>query len=170
MGADRGPGFYGLALECAQALWLAGRPAQALLLVNRALSADLAGGEPAPGRWPLPYAAAAWIMQHRHADHFIGNPRRHYQHLATRMVGPRQELRTWRAWACWALACLIFPEMPADEAQLANEGITEPHPDEIRKRLQQLGLEGEAAVWQDVWYPLSTAAPPSPRQQGLWTH
>jgi hypothetical protein len=79
------------------------------------------------------------------------------------MVGPRQELRTWRAWACWALACLIFPEMPADEAQLANEGITEPHPDEIRKHLQQLGLEGEAAVWQDVWYPLSTAAPLSAR-------
>jgi signal recognition particle subunit SEC65 len=53
--------------------------------------------------------------------------------------------------------------MPADEAQLANEGITEPHPDEIRKHLQQLGLEGEANVWQDVWYPLSTAAPLSAR-------
>ena len=150
VGADRGPIFYRLALECAQALWLQGLPAQSLLLINRALGAGLSGDEPELAEWPLPYRAAAWVMQARTDDQFIGNPRRHYQHLATRMVEPRKSLRTWRAWACWHMACRIFPEYPADGKQIAEEGVHEPATEEIAAQLTALGLPGEAALWQSV--------------------
>jgi len=156
LGADRGPAFYFLALECAQALWQDGLPAQSLLLINRSFSADLQGDEPVLRQWPPPYAAAAWVMRHRHSHQFIGNPRRHYQHLATRMVAPRQELRTWRAWACWSLACSIFPTLPADEQQLAAENIAEPSLAQILSRLQHLGLPGEDKVWHDVHTSLAS--------------
>lgn len=149
-GPDRGPAFYFLALECAQSLWLARLPAQALLLINRALSADLHGDEPVLHEWPPPYAAVAWVLRHHHPDDFIGNPRRHYQHLATRMVEPRKELRTWRAWACWALARSIFPELPADEKQIIHEGVVEPTHQEIGVHLARLGLPGEEARWSNA--------------------
>jgi hypothetical protein len=155
-GRDRGPEFYFLALECAQALWLARLPAQALLLVNRALSADLRGDEPVLQPWPPPYAAAAWILRHHHPDDFIGNPRRHYQHLATRMVEPRRELRTWRAWACWALARAADPTLPADEKQLAEERVVEPSLEDIAAHLDRLGLPGETACWQHTLRRVTT--------------
>ena len=119
---DRGAAFYEQALKCGQSLWLQGLPAQAMLQLNRAFGADLAGGELFLARWPLPYTAMAWIMRERKEGQFIGNPRRHFQHLATRMVEPRRTQRAWRAWACWRLARRIFPDCPADEKQLAEEG------------------------------------------------
>ena len=147
-GASRGAGFYFLALECAQSRWLAGLPAQAVLLLNRALAADLRGDEPVLADWPLPYRAAGWIMRWRAPGQFIGNPRRHFQHLATRMVEPRKELRTWRAWACWALARQLLPDDPADEAQLAAEGVIEPTHEAIEAWLDRLGLPGETRWWR----------------------
>ena len=147
LGRERGPEFYKAALEYAQSLWLEGLPARSLLLINRALGADLSGEEAVMQDWPLPYAAAAWVMKHRTGDQFIGNPRRHYQHLATRMVEPRKELRTWRAWACWHMACMIFPDYPADEKQIAAEGIVEPDKATIFRELSRLGLPGEAELW-----------------------
>jgi hypothetical protein len=148
---DRGEVFYKLALECAQALWQRGVPAQALLLINRALGADLNGREPVLIEWPLPYRAAGWIMRRRRPDQFIGNPRRHYQHLATRMVEPRKDLRRWRAWACWHLARLVFPDDPPDEKQIREEGIVEPNADEIAAALGRLGVPGEVAIWRESW-------------------
>jgi hypothetical protein len=147
-GPDRGPGFYLAVLNYGQSLWLQGYPARALLLVNRSLGADLDGSEPVLKEWHLPYMAAAWIMQHRAEDQFIGNPRRHYQHLASRMVAPRKALRTWRAWACWFIACRIFPDYPSDEEQIAEEGVVEPGFDEIFEHLDALGIPGEATLWQ----------------------
>jgi hypothetical protein len=144
---ERGERFYRLALECAQALWLRGVPAQSLLLINRALGADLRGDERVLAEWPLPYRAAVWVMRSRRTDQFIGNPRRHYQHLATRMVEPRKDVRRWRAWACWHLARLVFPDDPADEKQIREEGIIEPQVEEITANLLQLGLPGEAELW-----------------------
>lgn len=155
-GSDRGAAFYVLALTCAQALWLRGLPAQSILLMNRAFSADLKGGEPELEEWPLPYAGMLWVMENRTGDQFIGNPRRHFQHLATRMVEPRRELRSWRAWACWYLACGCFPEFPADEQQLREEQIVEPTYRSILENLERIGLPGEAALWSRV------AIPPSP--------
>lgn len=145
---DRGPEFYLQALRCAQSLWLQGFPAQSLLQVNRAFGADLHGDEEVLDSWPLPYRAAAWVMRHRLEEQFIGNPRRHYQHLATRMVEPRKVQRTWRAWACWYLACGIFPDYPADEKQIAEEGVREPSRDEIAAGLVEFGIPGEVAAWE----------------------
>lgn len=147
LGPDRGPAFYLRALECAQSLWLQGLPAQAVLLVNRAFAADLDGSEGVLADWPLPYAAMRWILENRSGDQFIGNPRRHFQHLATRMVEPRKVLRSWRAWACWWYACQVFPGEPADEKQIREEGVVEPTEDEIREHLERLGLPGEAELW-----------------------
>ncbi len=147
-GAERGADFYERALECAQSLWLQGLPAQALLLINRALGARVCPGEAVLERCPLPYEAAAWVMLRRDRVQFIGNPRRHYQHLATRMVEPRIERRRWRAWACWAMACRIFPDFPADEKQITEEGIEEPGDEKIREGLERFGIEGEVSVWE----------------------
>jgi hypothetical protein len=147
-GRVRGEAFYLRALECAQSLWLQGLPAQSILLMNRAFGSDLDGTEEVLKDWPLPFDAMVWVMANREEEHFIGNPRRHFQHLATRMVEPRRELRTWRAWACWFLACGIFPDFPADDKQLLEEGVVEPEGDEIGERLAALGLPGEADLWR----------------------
>lgn len=150
LGDDRGPAFYEAALRYAASLWLQGLPARAILLLNRALGADVPADSPVLRKWPLPYAAVAWILRHARPEHFLGNPRRHWQHLATRMAGPRPELRTWRAWACWRLARLILPGLPADELQLAEEAVREPEEVEIFARLECLGLPGEAALWAEI--------------------
>ena len=149
-GTDRGRKFYRLALRCAQSLWLQGLPAQSLLLLNRAFAADHLSDPEMCREDPLPYRAAAWIMQNREAEQFIGNPRRHFQHLATRMVEPRKEIRSWRAWACWQLACLIFPDYPADEKQIREERVIEPDEDEIFRQLEKHGVPGEAQLWRSV--------------------
>ncbi len=150
LGDDRGPDFYLAALLYAQSLWQQGFPARSILLCNRALGADLDGSEPVLRAWPLPYMAIAWFLRHHWPEHFIGNPRRHWQHLATRMSGPRAELRTWRAWACWRMACIALPHCPADEKQLAEESVREPGEEEIAGHLKRLGHPGEAGLWRDV--------------------
>lgn len=161
LGSDRGETFYLAALEYAQSLWLQGLPARALLLINRALGANLQGDEPILNDWPLPYSAAAWVMLHRSEDQFIGNPRRHYQHLATRMVEPRKEQRAWRAWACWFIACRLFPDYPADEKQIAEEGITEPDKATIFNQLEVLGIPDETMLWESAISLGFTPAPAS---------
>jgi hypothetical protein len=150
VGPDRGSAFYDLALRCAQSLWQRGLPAQAILLLNRAFSSDLSGNELALREWPLPYRAMRWIMEQRSEAHFIGNPRRHFQHLATRMVEPRREIRSWRAWACWAIAGEVFPDAPGDVEQLEREGIVEPSMEEIFEKLEHFGLPGEGLRWREV--------------------
>lgn len=142
--------FYDQALKCGQSLWLQGLPAQALLMFNRALGADMKGDEEILEQWSLPYAASAWVMMHRTEDQFIGNPRRHYQHLATRMVEPRKVQRTARAWACWYMACRIFPDYPADEKQIVEEGVKEPSRDEIARMLENEGIGEEVAIWNEA--------------------
>ena len=149
---DRGEVFYETALAYASSLWLQGLPARCLLLINRAFSADLQGDEPILERYPWPYAAVAWVLRHRPQPedrYFIGNPRRHYQHLATRMVPPRLEQRRWRAWACWYLAKQILPPdaFPADAKQIADKGVVEPSQGLIAERLDQYGLPGECSLW-----------------------
>lgn len=142
--------FYEQALKCGQSLWLQGLPGQALLMFNRALGADLKGDELILREWPLPYAASAWVMAQRTEDQFIGNPRRHFQHLATRMVEPRKAQRRGRAWACWFMACHIFPDYPADEKQISEEGVKEPSREEIMAMLTRDGIDGEVEVWEQA--------------------
>jgi GNAT superfamily N-acetyltransferase len=148
-GKDRGPAFYEMAHLYAQSLWRLGFPAKCILLLNRALSSPMPGAEPIFQRLPLPYRALAWLLVHRPADQFIGNPRRHWQHLATRMVPPNKELRTWRAWACWYLATQILPErdFPADLKQIREESIIEPTRADIEAHLSRLSPANDLAEW-----------------------
>ncbi|MDF1861511.1 MAG: hypothetical protein P1U87_14940 [Verrucomicrobiales bacterium] len=153
VGEDRGAEFYLFALTCAQSLWLQGLPAQSILLMNRAFSSDLSGEESVLKEFPLPYGAMHWVMSHRLEDQFVGNPRRHFQHLATRMVEPRKTIRSWRAWGCWAYASTIFPDYPADEIQLEEEGVTEPGREDIFRALDEFGLAKENQLWASFLTP-----------------
>jgi len=143
-----GVGFYVAALSFAQSLWLEGKPAQALLQMNKALMADLDGGERELLEWPLPYAAKVWVMRRAGVAEFLGNPVRHYQHLATRMSGPRAELRTWRAWACMHSAERVLGRegFSRDEEQIAREGVVVPAWGEVVEKLGEMGLRGEGEV------------------------
>jgi hypothetical protein len=145
----RGAEFYYQALCCAQSRWLEGLPAQALLMLNRAMSAQWLGEDQAVlAEWPVPYRAVRWLLRHGSVVGFMGNPRRHFQHLATRMSGHDRERRVARAWACWELARIENSEWEADEVQLSKEGIVEPTSSEISEALQGLGLPGEWSAWQ----------------------
>ena len=73
LGKDRGPVFYEAALNYGHSLWLRGVPAQAILLLNRAMGCDLDGSEAIVQRWPMPYEAMVWFLQSREIEQFIGN-------------------------------------------------------------------------------------------------
>ena len=152
LGADRGPVFYETSLLYAQSQWRVGLPAQAMLQLNRAFATCLSMEEPVLQRLPLPYHAMAWLMQNRQEGLFIGNPRRHFQHLATRMVEPHKELRTWRAWACWYMSKVILPEdeHPADLKQVRQEGVIKPTFFNIRENLLRLSPANDAAMWLEA--------------------
>ncbi len=164
LGTDRSERFYFTALDYAQVLWLEGFPAKALLLVNRALSCwlpEVSLKATVRHRPPFelpescvaaPYHAKAWLLRHRTGDRFIGNPRRHYQHLATRMVEPHKELRSWRAWACWYLAKESLPEQdfPADAKQIREEGVVEPTYADISQHLSELSPSDDVDAWRDA--------------------
>jgi len=161
-GNERSIAFYNVALHYAQTHWLTGFPAKALLLINRALSCYLP--EVSLLVEEKPYHAVAWILKNRPEDRFIGNPRRHYQHLATRMVEPHKELRVWRAWACWYLAKAILPKLdyPSDTKQIREEGIVEPRKQDIAEKLKELSPSDDLAAWEAA---LAWAKPTPPIQQ-----
>lgn len=140
--------YYLATLECAQSLWLQGKPAQALLQLNHALGVEIAPGSQALMQWPLPYQAIVWMFTRRHEDGFLGNPVRHYQHLASRMSGPRKELRSWRAWACFHLAENVLPEaeFPRDQRQIEREQLIIPSSDEVLKQLSNRGTDMDIQI------------------------
>ena len=129
-----GPIFYRACLEFSQSLWQQNKPAQAILQLNKAFMADVPNPE-----IPLPYKAMIWFLENRKDDQFIGNPVRHFQHLATRMSGPRAGLRSWRAWACFHLAKQVLPEsdFPIDHEQVETEALVLPHLEEVLENLPQ---------------------------------
>jgi hypothetical protein len=143
---DRGERFYDACLEYAHSLWQRKYAARAMLCLDRAMGADLKGGEPILADWPMPYAAMAWFMAHSPHGVFIGNPRIHFQHYADRMNEPRKDQRRWRAWACWALARRIMRELPGD----ARHQVVEPTLAEIDHELRRHGIPGEAELWHRV--------------------
>ena len=148
---DRGA-YYIAALTCAQSLWLKGKPAQALLQLNHALGVELAADDPAVVQWPLPYQAKLWLFTRRHENGFLGNPTRHYQHLASRMSGPNSELRSWRAWACFHLSERVLPadEFPRDERQIDKENLIIPTWSETLTTIAHLGIDGESDFLQKI--------------------
>lgn len=156
----KGPTFYLTALECAQSRWLEGLPAQAILMINRALTVNFS-------RWSdderatlasvaFPYRALAFIIHEGNRFGFLGNPRRHFQHLATRMTGADKQLRIARAWACWAVSRKSRPDLIADEKQLTEEGIVEPTVAEISTTLAAITIDAEHLAWTKA---LHTASP-----------
>jgi hypothetical protein len=146
-GAERGGAFYLACLEYGQVLWMGGFAARSLLCLDRALGAELHGGEAELARHPLPYAAMAWLIRETPSGVFLGNPRVHFQHYADRMNEPRREQRRWRAWACWALVRRVRPEFPADP----RHQVVEPTLAQIASELDRHGLPGETALWRGEW-------------------
>jgi hypothetical protein len=144
--ADRGAEFYRSCLEYGQALWQRRLAARSLLCLDRAFGAELTGAEPILREWPLPYAAMAWIIGHTPEGVFIGNPRVHFHHYADRMNEPRRELRSARAWACWAIARAVRPELPGDP----RHHVHEPPEAEIGAALDRHGHPDERELWQRV--------------------
>jgi len=124
----KGAGFYLDALRYAQSLWIAGKPAQALLQLNKAWMSDLAADDPILQLHPPPYRALVWILARASSGDcgYLGNPVRHFQHLASRVVGPRAETRSWRAWLCFHLAEQVLgvdERFPRDLRQIIREGL-----------------------------------------------
>jgi len=161
LGRDRSQAFYDTALKYAQSFWFRGFPAKTLLLINRALACclpEVSLCEPAK-----PYHAVAWVLLNSPGEKFMGNPRRHYQHLATRMVEPHKELRTWRAWACWYLAKhLLDPaEHPADAKQIREEGVVEPTFAQISANLLRLSPANDDLAWKEalIWAAAESRRP-----------
>lgn len=145
--------YYLAALTCAQSLWLQGKPAQALLQLNHALGVTLAHDDITLTQWPLPYQAKVWILTRRHEEGFMGNPVRHYQHLASRISGPNKELRAWRAWACFHLAQGILPadEFPIDQRQIEKERLEIPTWDKVLVQLSHLGSPTETDILRALY-------------------
>lgn len=126
-----GANFHQACLEFSQSLWLQNKPAQAILQLNKSAFAEIDA--------PFPYAALRWFLENQEDDHFIGNPVRHFQHLATRMAGPRADIRKWQAWACFHLSQKILPEatFPPDHEQIAQESLTLPPLSEVISKLSK---------------------------------
>lgn len=148
----RGDEYYGACLCYAQSLWREGKPAQAILQLNKAFMADLAGEGGILKSWPPPYAVLVWMLRNRPEDAFVGNPVRHFQHLATRVSGERKEIRGWRAWACFHLSRRVLSDVdfPMDGEQVLKEGLEIPEWREVVERIRSGGWEGEAEVLCEV--------------------
>ena len=153
-GTDRGPAFYQDALGYAQSQWISGKPAQAVLQLNKAWMADLSGHEAVLADHPPPYRALVWILRRCIAENcgYLGNPVRHFQHLASRMSGPRAEIRSWRAWLCMHLAERILPqaEFPRDGRQIAREGLWIPAASLALHAVRTRGWPGESRAALDA--------------------
>lgn len=140
--------FYHAALCYAQSLWREAKPAQAILQLNKAFMADLRGDEEELRVNPPPYAVLVWFLENRPDGLFLGNPVRHFQHLATRVTGERKEIRAWRAWACFHLARRILPpdEFPPDQEQIEQERVVFPDWELVLDRIRGEGWPGEVGI------------------------
>ncbi|MGJ8651417.1 MAG: hypothetical protein ACSHX4_13735 [Opitutaceae bacterium] len=138
--------FYTTALRYGHTLWHKGHAGRAILAITRALYADIREDDLVLAKWPLPYAALAWMIAEHQSDDFPGNPRISFQHQATRLRGERQDLRRARAWAVWAIICKVRPQLPADHEQV----FTAPEVEDIESLLQKHGHRNEAKLWKDV--------------------
>lgn len=149
--------FYVASLSYAQALWLHGKPAQAILQLNKAWTVELTGDEKELFEFPAPYRALVWLVNQAKGGEmgFMGNPLRHFQHLASRVSGPNQELRSWRAWACFWLMVTELEGLgySRDGEQIVREGLWIPSPERVRNELFKWGWKGEAATFFGVFGP-----------------
>lgn len=151
-GVKRGEDYYLSALAYAQSQWRHGKPAQAILQLNKAWMADLTESHETLAAWPAPYRALRWMLDQPHHGAFLGNPVRHFQHLATRVSGVRREIRSWRAWACFHLSARRLPAVgfPRDGVQLLRDGVWIPGVAAVGKALVKSGWPGEATSWRQA--------------------
>lgn len=149
-GDSKGAEFYQDALRYAQSQWIAGKPAQAILQLDKAWMADLLPEDPVLIDFPPPYRALVWILRNSAGDGcgYLGNPVRHFQHLASRMSGPRAAIRSSRAWLCFHLAETVLPApiRPRDGRQLAREGLWIPGFAQALNRVARDGWKNEASI------------------------
>lgn len=154
-GSARGEAFYLDALRYAQSQWLANKPAQAILQLNKAWLADLSPESMMLSENPPPYFAMVWIMQEAQDESygFLGNPVRHFQHLASRMSGPRAHIRKWRAWYCYYLADAMLPRdaYPRDVTQRMREGLWIPTLERVHREVEIGGWDGEASIARSAY-------------------
>ena len=132
--------FYLSCLELSQSYWIQGKQAQAILQLNKAFMADISDFNGFQ-----PYMALRWLLENRRESEFLGNPTRHFQHLATRMSGLRKDLRIFRAWACFYISKCILPskEFPEDLDQIRKESLVFPDINEVYLKLNVTGLLNE---------------------------
>ena len=153
-GGVRGAEYYLDALAYAQSHWRSGHPAQAILQLNKSWMAELAD-PPVLQVFPPPYRALVWILQQSASGHrgFLGNPVRHFQHLASRLRSPHPELRAWRAWLCFHLASRTLEGhgLPQDGDQLARDGLWLPAWQRALAKVTTTGWPGEAAEARRAW-------------------
>ena len=152
---DRPGTLYLTALRYARHLWRRELPARALLAVDRALYADLAGDEPELAAYPLPYDTVAFMVAQAPEDAFTGNARVHYQHLADRVRGPREGVKRWRAWAAWAVVRRVRPDLPGDP----RHAVVEPDEATIAAGLDEHGVPGETDRWRSVLRACASVMP-----------
>lgn len=147
--------YYLATQKCAQSLWLCNLPAQAILQLNFSLSENFPDEASLLQDNPLPYRAILWmISEGEKKSSFIGNPVRHFQHLASRMSGKNAELRTWRAWACFHLARTILSkdEYPEDRSQITKENLVIPEFNQVLNSLSILGKNEECKLLKNLYY------------------
>lgn len=134
---------YLACLEAAQSLWIQQLPGQSILQLNKALASETHTA------YPLPYQALCWILENQKNKGFLGNPVRHFQHLASRIspkVGANHEIRRWRAWACMHLAEIRLEpdQFPRDYEQIENDSLVIPNKSEIYQALKESPWQLEA--------------------------
>lgn len=153
-GVDRGAAYYRDALRYAQSQWMAGKPSQAVLQLNKAWMADVNGDGEVLALNPPPYRALVWILRESAQGRagFLGNPVRHFQHLASRVSGARRELRSWRAWCCFHLAERVLSGAGycRDGEQMAREGLWIPGVRVAVDQVRRLGWPGEGRLVEVV--------------------
>ena len=137
--------YHTACLELAQSLWRCGSPAQAILQLDKSFMAnDTVSNIPHHST----YSSILWIILHSPEDQFLGNPVRHFQHLASRMnmSQPNAELRIWRAWTCLHIteSHTSSEQYPRDTHQLEKENLIIPSIEETISKIQNLASQHEA--------------------------
>lgn len=147
-----GSEYHNACLELAQSLWRTGSPAQAILQIDKSFM-------PTHTSSLLPcYLSILWIVRNAPDEQFLGNPVRHFQHLASRMnmSQPNAELRIWRAWACLHLTEKLFPQTgpdaihPRDQDQIEKENLTIPSADETLDQITRFSSIQESVLLENL--------------------
>ena len=148
--ANCGEEYFYACHELAQSLWQNGTPAQAILQIDKSFMASQYNNI---GK---SYLSILWMVKHSPEGQFIGNPVRHFQHLATRMnmSQPNAELRIWRAWACLHLIEKIHTQnnsYPRDKVQIEKEQLTIPTMENTLSKITELADIQESVFLENLF-------------------